>query len=48
MIEFEILQEDYFVFSNAKIANNEYDNATLFVLPHKCKNGIYTPYPKSE
>lgn len=29
--ELEKLQEDYFVFSNTKIANNEYDNATLTI-----------------
>lgn len=29
--ELEQLQEDYFVFSNTKIVNGDYDNATLAI-----------------
>ncbi len=39
--ELEKLQEDYFVFSNTKIANNEYDNATLTIYNELLKQNFY-------
>ncbi len=48
------LQEDYFVFSNNKIANNEYDNATLTIYNELLKQNFYDggiincPYIESE
>ena len=39
--ELEKLQEDYFVFSNNKIANNEYDNATLTIYNELLKQNFY-------
>ncbi len=39
--ELEKLQEDYFVFSNNKIANNEYDNATLAIYNELLKQNFY-------
>ncbi len=52
--ELEKLQEDYFVFSNTKIANNEYDNATLTIYNELLKQNFYTdgiincPYIENE
>lgn len=48
------LQEDYFVFSNTKIANSEYDNATLTIYNELLKQNFYTdgiincPYIENE
>ena len=39
--ELEKLQEDYFVFSNNKIANNEYDNSTLTIYNELLKQNFY-------
>ncbi len=39
--ELKKLQEDYFVFSNNKIANNEYDNATLTIYNELLKQNFY-------
>ncbi len=39
--ELEKLQKDYFVFSNNKIANNEYDNATLTIYNELLKQNFY-------
>lgn len=50
----EKLQEDYFVFSNTKIANNEYDNATLTIYNELVKQNFYAdgiincPYIENE
>ncbi len=52
--ELEKLQEDYFVFSNNKIANNEYDNATLTIYNELLKQNFYSsgiincPYIENE
>lgn len=52
--ELEKLQEHYFVFSNTKIANNEYDNATLAIYNELLKQNFYTdgiincPYIENE
>ena len=52
--ELEQLQEDYFVFSNNKIANNEYDNATLAIYNELIKQNFYAggivncPYIENE
>ena len=52
--ELEKLQEDYFVFSNNKIANNEYDNATLTIYNELLKQNFYDneiiicPYVENE
>ncbi len=52
--ELEKLQEDYFVFSNTKIANNEYDNATLTIYNELLKQNFYAdgiincPYIENE
>lgn len=52
--ELEKLQEDYFVFSNNKIANNEYDNATLTIYNELLKQNFYAdgiincPYIENE
>ena len=48
------MQEDYFVFSNNKIANNEYDNATLTIYNELLKQNFYDneiiicPYVENE
>lgn len=39
--QLEKLQEDYFAFSNTKIANNEYDNATLTIYNDLLKQNLY-------
>ncbi len=39
--ELEKLQEDYFVFSNTKIANGDYDNATLTIYNKLLKQNFY-------
>lgn len=39
--ELEKLQEDYFVFSNTKISNGEYDNATLTIYNELIKQNFY-------
>ena len=39
--ELEKLQEDYFVFSNNKIANNEYDTATLTIYNELLKQNFH-------
>ena len=50
----EKLQENYFVFSNTKIANNKYDNATLTIYNELLKQNFYTdgiincPYIENE
>ena len=52
--ELKELQEEYFVFSNTKIANNEYDNATLTIYNELLKQNFYTngiincPYIENE
>ncbi len=52
--ELEKLQGDYFVFSNNKIANNEYDNATLTIYNELLKQNFYAdgiincPYIENE
>lgn len=52
--ELEKLQKDYFVFSNTKIANSEYDNATLTIYNELLKQNFYTagiincPYIENE
>lgn len=40
--ELERLQEDYFVFSNTKLANGEYDNATLTIYKELLKQNFYS------
>lgn len=39
--ELEKLQEDYFVFSNTKIVNGDYDNATLTIYNELLKQNFY-------
>ena len=52
--ELEKLQEDYFVFSNTKISNGEYDNATLTIYNELIKQNFYAngiincPYIENE
>ena len=52
--ELEKLQEDYFVFSNTKISNGEYDNATLTIYNELLKQNFYAngiincPYIENE
>ncbi len=52
--ELDKLQEYYFVFSNNKIANNEYDNATLTIYNELLKQNFYDneiiicPYVENE
>ena len=52
--ELEKLQEDYFVFSNTKISNEEYDNATLTIYNELLKQNFYAngiincPYIENE
>ena len=52
--ELEKLQEDYFVFSNTKISNGEYDNATLTIYNESIKQNFYAngiincPYIENE
>ena len=52
--ELEKLQEDYFVFSNTKISNGEYDNATLTIYNELLNQNFYAngiincPYIENE
>ena len=52
--ELEKLQEDYFIFSNTKISNGEYDNATLTIYNELLKQNFYAngiincPYIENE
>ena len=52
--ELEKLQENYFVFSNTKISNREYDNATLTIYNELLKQNFYAdgiincPYIENE